>query len=565
MNKIFRNIYIKVILLFFTLIVTYLCYLSYAQTCYVSIQYTTDISFFLKDHLFFNIIITILFVLLIFLLSKSKHARNFINKINCDDNLYKIVKIILLIIIGLIGFIWVYATQIYPQGDQYIVTNAVERFRVGEYGLFDSGDYMEMFPNQNGLFIIYYLLSFVSGDNFYLFVQVFNVLSVVLIYKALSDIVKINGSSNFASILVIISALLFPVLLIYTWLIYGNIPGMAFGILAIKYELLFFKEYKLKLGLLSTIFISLSLMLKSFSLIYLVAMIIYAIFKTIDKKCINGLIIVGLFIVGFILQSALPRAFIESRINHKLDQGSSYYAHIAMGMQEGDRAPGWHNKYNVNSYHESGNVSEVQKEMAITSIQGRLKEFKNNPEDCLRFYNMKTASQWNNPTFEIFYGMDEDFGYGFQYRFTKYDSMTNFFEKCLNLHVQNKFQSILNVEQSLMLFGVMLYLLLKKEKSMEELLLPMILVGGFLFLLIWEAKSQYALYFYIVLMLYGVLGYVELYKYFLNPYKVKAFQVTIYVLVTMFIFSLIFKPYLTADNKRYGQYLACGNTYDWFN
>ena len=111
----------------------------------------------------------------------------------------------------------------------------------------------------------------------------------------------------------------------------------------------------------------------------------------------------------------------------------------------------------------------------------------------------------------------------------------------------------------------MLYLLLKKEKSMEELLLPMVLVGGFLFLLIWEAKSQYALYFYIVLMLYGILGYVELYKYFLNPRKVKIFPVIIYIIITIFIFSLIFKPYLIADNKRYGQYLACGNTYDWFN
>ena len=571
MNKLFKNTYITVVLALFTLIITYLCYLSYVQTCFVTIQYTTDISFFLKDHLFLNIIITILFALSIFLLSKSKKINSIINRINTDDKLYKIIKWLFLIFIGLVGFVWVYGTQILPEGDQYLVTAAVEGFRKGDYHLFESGEYIEMFPNQIGLFIVYYLLSFISGDNFYLYAQVFNVISVVFIYKAMSDIAKINGSSNFTSLVVLLSSLLFPVLLIYTWLIYGNIPGMAFALLAIKYELLYFKSYKVKDCLLSVIFLTLSLMLKSFSLIYLVAMTIYALFKTFDKRNIKGLLFIGLIIIGFILQSLVPKMFIESRIGYKLDQGSSYYAHIAMGMQDGERAPGWHNKYNVNSYHEAGNISEVQKEASIKSIKDRLNEFKNDHADCLRFYSMKTASQWNNPTFEMFYGMDEDFGYGFQYRFTKYDSLTRFFEKCLNLHVQYRLQRILNLEQSLMLFGTMLYILftiLNKNMTMEDLLLPLVLVGGFLFLLMWEAKSQYVLYFYVVVMLYGILGYRELFNYFKNPYKINKkiiYGISIYTVITLLVFAISFKPYLTADNQSYNEYIACGNTYDWFN
>lgn len=571
MKKLFKNTYIGVVLTLFTLIVTYLCYLSYVQTCYVSIQYTTDMSFFLKDYLFFNIIITFLFVLIIFLLSKSKIIKNTISKINSDNKLYKIIKITLLAFIGVIGFVWVYGTQILPEGDQYLVTAAVEGFRRGDYHLFESGEYIEMFPNQIGLFIIYYLLSFISGNNFYLFAQIFNVICVVLIYKAMSGIAEINGCSNLTSLIIILSALVFPVLLIYTWLIYGNIPGMAFALLAIKYELLYFKDYKIKNALLSASFIALSLMLKSFSLIYLVAMAIYALFKTLDKKNIKCLFFIGLIIIGFVLQGVAPKAFIESRIGYKLDQGSSYYAHIAMGMQDGERAPGWHNKYNVNSYHEAGNISEVQKEMAIKNIKDRMTYFNNNPGDCLRFYSMKTASQWNNPTFEMFYGMDEDFGYGFQYRFTKYDSLTRFFEKCLNLHIQYRFQRILNIEQSLMLFGTMLYILftiLNKDKTMEELLLPLVLVGGFLFLLMWEAKSQYVLYFYIVIMMYGILGYIELFIYFSNPYKFNKktiFTIGIYLAISALAFASGFKPYLITDNQRYNEYISCGNTYDWFN
>ena len=125
-----------------------------------------------------------------------------------------------------------------------------------------------------------------------------------------------------------------------------------------------------------------------------------------------------------------------------------------------------------------------------------------------RFYSRKTASQWNNPTFEMFYGMDIDWGYGFQYRFSSDYKINKFFNNFLNLNNEITVQKILNFEQSLILFGSLVYIvsfLLKKDKTKEELLLPLTFVGGFLFLFIWEAKSQYALFYYVILFIYAIL------------------------------------------------------------
>lgn len=102
---------------------------------------------------------------------------------------------------------------------------------------------------------------------------------------------------------------------------------------------------------------------------------------------------------------------------------------------------------------------------------------------------------------------------------------------------------------------------------MEELLLPLVFIGGFLFLLMWETKSQYALYFYIVIMLHGILGYQELYHYFLKPHMFEKRSIILLILfltVSMIAFKVSFKPYLISDNEVYKEYISYGNSYEWF-
>lgn len=570
----FDKLYKYVISLLFLLIITFLCFLSYAGTCYVSIQYTTDISFFLKDNAFKNILFTLLFLVLLILFSRFGFVKKIINIINTNEKVFVLIKVILLCLIAIIASIWVYGTQIYPEGDQALILDAVEGFKNNDFSLFDSGEYMENCPNQIGIFLIYYLMSFIFNENYLLSLQLLNVFGVVLIYKNLSEIMGFLKADNFTQLIIILSAFFFPVLIFYCWLVYGNILGMAFILCACKYELFYFKDYRVKDIILTFIFLILALMAKSFSLIYFIAMFIYAIFKIIETKRYKNIFVIFVLCFALFVSNEVPKMIVENKIGHSLDEGMSYYSYIAMGMQESDRAEGWHNKYNINSYHLANNKTEVQEEIAIEDIKTRWAYFIDNPSYMLRFYSRKIASQWNNPTFEMFYGMDTDWGYGFQYRFASDYEINKFFTNFLCMNNELIIQEILDLEQSLILLGNVIYIvcfLLKKEKTKEELLLPLAFIGGWLFLLIWEAKSQYSLFYYVILFIYAILGYVNLLKlinkknrenFLIN--KKRLISLAVYFMITFLIFNLSFKDYLKEDNDKYSKYVSYGNTYDWF-
>ena len=503
--KIFKNIYTYVISVLFTLIISFLVYVAYKGTCYNAIQYTSEYTFFLKDNVLLNILFSVLFIVLIFFLGKSKLVR----KINNDDKLFKKLQVIFLVLIFIVGTIWVWGIEILPESDQYFVLKAVAEFKNGDYSSFESGAYMEMCTNQIGIFFIYYLLSFIFGDNFYLGLQIVNVLAVVLIYKSLSDVVGILKGSNFIRLAIIFSAFVFPVLIIYCWLIYGNMLGIAFILLSIKYELIYFDKYKIKDLLLSSLFLIVALMAKSFTLVYLIGMAIYAFFKILDTKNVKGILIIICFILGLLFELYVPKLYVESKVGHSLN-GASYYSYIAMGMQEGDRCEGWHNKYNQDSYHLANNDSNLQKEISLKEINERLSVFSKDSAYALKFYSRKIISQWNNPTFGMYYGMDSLTNDEFMYRFGDGYDHSKYFDRFLNLGFESHVQSILNVEQSLIVLGSLFYIIFfffRKERSLEELVLPLCFIGGFLFLIIWEAKAQYALMFYVILFIYALFGY----------------------------------------------------------
>lgn len=560
MLSIFKHIYHYVIVTLFLLIISYLCYLSYLQTCYVSIQYATDVSFFLKDNLLRNIAFTVLFISAIYLFSKNKFIYKIIKKINTNNKVFIIIKWIMLLLIGAFSFLWIYLGQILPEGDQALILEGVYALHNGNFVPFERGAYLERFPNQWGIMLIYYIVSFISKNKFIFSLQLLNVISVVLIYKNLSEIAKFLKASNFIQLLIIFTAFTFPILMIYCWFIYGNLLSMAFILCSIKYELYYFDDYKIKNAIISSLFLLIALLSKSFAMIYLIAMIIYAIFKSIDNKNIKTLCIVLLYILTFVFQNAFPKLFLQNRTGYPFDEGVSYISYIAMGMQEGPRAEGWHNKYNINTYYEVDMKTTAQKELVICDIKQSMENFVNNPSYAYKFYSRKTASQWNNPTFEAFYGMDIEDDQGYHYRYESDYSLNHYLDGVLNLKFETKIQKLLNIEQSIILFGCLLYIVLKGNKTFEDLLLPLAFVGGFLFLLLWEAKSQYTLYFYPVLFIYSILGYKELF----DADKKQLKFLACYVLISFLLFTLTMEKSLVLDNAKYDEYVSYGNSYDWF-
>ncbi len=552
MKKITTSIYEKIVWFFFFLIVSYLFALSITSTCHLSFDYNEH-TFFLSDNLIGNVFIIIVFVLLAAFGSKS----SLVKKINQNDKLFSILKYIFLSLLLVLSLLWVIGTQFQPAADQYSVQKSVQEFMDGDYTAFIGTGYISLNRQQRGLFLLSYLFSLVFGSN-YLAMQIVNVIASVLIYKNLSEISKEFNTSNFIQLLIIISGLLYPIIPLYSYFIYGNIIGLCFAILSFKYELLYFKDTKIKDCIVSALFIGLSMMAKSTYLVYFIAILIYAIIRLINDFDKKKLIFIPLFIVIYLLSSFIPTAFIESKTDVKMSQGTSYWSYVAMGLQEGERAADWYNGYNFDSYAECNNDTDVQAEKAKDYIENRIGELANNKTYALSFFTEKIASEWNNPTSQVFWNIQDKFPDS-----VKEDS---FFRKIVSMQSVVKMQKYLNICHLLIMFGVVVYAIynLHTKHNYFETLLPITFIGGFILLsFLSEAKAQYSIMFTILLMPCSVLGYKRLTKIDLKNKNKLIKYVLSFIYILVLIICMSNYGYLNKDNNVYYQYVTSNGEFNY--
>ena len=209
-----------------------------------------------------------------------------------------------------------------------------------------------------------------------------------------------------------------------------------------------------------------------------------------------------------------------------------------MGLQDSSRAPGWYNKYNADSYKEAGYDSKKQAEAAKEQIARSLQQYADDPAAAMEFFEQKTASQWNNPTFQGFWNVQVRDSAIEQGAFTKW---------LLSEQGANTMAGYLNYVQFFILLGVVLWCVSAlsptlartankrgprtpatprhagnvREMSGEELraiVLPLVFLGGFICHLFWEAKCQYTIPYFELLLPLAVIGYAR----FLSLARAKA-------------------------------------------
>ena len=558
MRKVLNLLYENVSLLVFGIIITYLCVTSFFNTCYISLDWN-EYTFYLSDKPIRNLVIVVLVVVCFICFKKSK----LVNKINNDKKLFLIIKYILMIIIFVIGVFWVLNTRLYPTADQYSVQNCVSEFLNKNYKSAYLGGYLSKNPWQHGIFLLSYIFALVFGEINVIALEMVNVIACVFIFKALSEIIGLYKGSYSMQLLVLSCGVLFPVVLLYSYFIYGNIIGLAFGLLAIKYELIFLDNNKMHDGALSSIFIFMAILSKSNYQIYFIAMVICLVFNIInyyDNKKISYL---ALLILIFVLSYVLPTKFIESKTKVKMEDGISFYSYVAMGLQESDKAPGWYNGFNYDSYAACDNNTKKQIEFSKKEIKKRINLFASDFEYTDEFFTKKIVSEWNNPTYQVFWNIQDKYSEGFEPQL--------FIREFLSLKSTYKVQKYLNIFDSIIKFGALLYVLyLIFNKNNENLILPVTFVGGFLFLsFLSEAKAQYAIIFSTLLIPIATMGY----NYAANlivekrcSFKTKKITIIIFVLLILFTcINIANNSFLSNDDDLYYKYVSENGDFDYIN
>lgn len=556
MSKTLYSVYRYIVLGLFLVVNVWLFLLSIFSTS----KMTTDASehtYYIGDHVWLHLIILICLVTATYFLVKKNVFSRINRYLTENDKAFIKIRNICLIIIGISGAAWVLLTQSNAGADQYYVLNAARGLRNGDYSAFRYNGYIAKYTNQIGLLFIEYLAGFLVGDYNYLFWQLLNVVMIVFTYKMFSDILGLLKLPRIASILTIILGILFFPWTLYSVFIYGNVAGLFFASAAFKYTMFFINEcenndnFRISYIVITAVSMMMSVMVKNNYLIFMIALILYTIAETLRHKNIQIILITCAVIAGFAIQAVVPKLVVEKISGCSLGSGASSWTWIAMGLHPSDSnvyADGWYSGRIAAFYENNDYDTKKEAEASKAEIKGYIDTYKSDHKAFTSFLSKKVASQWNNPDFQCFWITNV--------RSSDIEK-SPIISDILSLKGSTPFIAFLNIMQSIILFGSMLYALdaLIGGAFASSTVLPLTFIGGFIFHLFWEGKCQYTLPYFMLLLPLSITGFYIMAKKLASVTAKHLYKCGVSAVILLFI-AVIFNRFiiLNQDNKSYKQY-----------
>ena len=404
---------------------------------------------------------------------------------------------ILLVWTLLVGTVWVLSSQAKPTFDSAEVSEAALAFARGDYTAM-SGEYIRAYPFQLGYIrlcelIFRFTMLFGSAPKTFLILQVANVAFVAAAYAGLLLLAKQLFTDPRVGDLTFLLLLFCAQPLLISVFTYGLLPGICFAIWAIVFQVLWLRKNKLVYGLLSALFIGIAVLIKSNSLIVWVAMTIVAVLRLLKRKQLvkDLAVILAACFCAFTFAPAV-RASYERRSGVTLGSGVPYIGWIAMGMSESGIAPGWYSSGTSNKKLKELNFnSDALASYSKQVIRERIDYFLDHPQYTRDFYYRKFVSQFNETTYQSIWSNKVR---------EQYKEKSG-----IAAWVCGKGEAAarryMDVFAQLVFVGMIAALLLMlRRREYTSLILPLTLLGGMMFHMMWEGKSQYILPYFMLMI-----------------------------------------------------------------
>lgn len=359
-------------------------------------------------------------------------------------------------------------------------------FLQGDYQAFQKGGYMSYYPHQVGLMLydaLVYSLSKkpVSG----VIVNFGLVLGIQYLVWRMTDVLFENRGANLAAM-----GLSFAFLpqLFFIMFLYGTIPGFFFLMLAFYLTLRYARQGRFWQLLAAGFSIGISVMLRKNNLIGAAAMGIFLLLRWLDEpKRVKWLAAACLVALLAVAPNQLTRMAVEEKTGCDLDRGMPPILHIQMGTNIDNRklGPGWwdgSNQYILASKADYDPVKASQ--IGRLYMKENLKKIAAKPHDAARFFWDKVVSTWCDPLYQsIWSGPIEELG---QHTHT---------ELLRSIYTGGEAWSGIEgfckwVTLTLWAFAFIYLLAFRKGQTLWQLSY-LYTIGGVLFHLVWETKSQY--------------------------------------------------------------------------
>lgn len=372
-------------------------------------------------------------------------------------------------------------------------------FVEGNYTNLQFGEYFYKYPFQLGLVSYNCLLIGISDDpNLVYFVNLlWIIISNFFLWRA--SALVYDYQPRVRKLIILLSFAFLPQFF-YLFYAYGQVPGLGCMMIAVYLTIRAIKKNSGVSMLFSCVFIGLACLLRMNYIIGGIALIIVYLLHALQRKRL----VWGVAVVSMLFCMIVPRYFVygyyESAAETDLSQGMPSLLHVAMGLQENQepwRAAGWYNDFNDKTYLGTDCDVQASKAIAMDSVKERLQTFVQNPGYAVDFFGEKIITTWCEPTYQSIWS-----GPLISVNCATEEAWLR--ELYSGGNIFRLFASVMNV-LTVMLFGFSFLFVLWKTLRIKlpfnalELFAVLFFLGGFLFHIVWETKSQYV-YPYVVLL-----------------------------------------------------------------
>lgn len=381
-----------------------------------------------------------------------------------------------------------------PQSyDAAYVLEAAQLFAQGNYKVMQQA-YFHACSYQLGLCLpMELVLRLLPGLDLNLFMQG---LGVVLNAASVAMLAWLAGQalgSRAAWLTLLLSSLFLPAMFNPVHA-YNTLPMFFCAVAAMCCFARYLRTRRARWGFAWAALMGVAYMLKPNAAIPMLALLICAVLDALRSRDWRA---VGFALLSAVLGVLLIRAVIgqyELRSGVTLTGNVSMLSRLTMGLQEGRVEAGWYNRY-IERFFPLEVTAEQERAEALADLTQRLHEMAASPALAADFFRRKLLSQWLEPTCGILWyaRLSEPSGSLAplaQQVFAQGGAIRTALEAYMNV-----FQQALYLLACVGLAGT-----IRRRPGSLQLLLPLVVLGGVLYHGIFEAKSQYA-YIYMLMLL----------------------------------------------------------------
>lgn len=438
----------------------------------------------------------------------------FINNFSFKKSSVLKLRITLVFYAAAVGFFWAFfIAKSWPWWDSKDLINAATEMDLPDSGYFSCGGYLYRFPFQLPYLYLIKLLDCLSVSHVYYSLELVNVMFTAWAYWLIPGISDdLFEDAKITSVTTLVCFAFFPPLFNVTFA-YPNAMAMTLMLFAMKLQIRSIKQNSSKLAVLAAVFAVIATLFKSTMLLGIVAIVVVWVVNLFRVRKLGNLFGLLAICICYFFASKGLCWFASIYPGMDASEGIPAYAHIYMGLTEGEEDSlnqGWYTGYvweiTGNDYSAQAYIND-----SIPKLKTRIHELGSNPPHALWFFSTKYISEWCEPTNESILASN--------WSSSGMDDVPAMSDRNLNILAKSiyygKINSILLMIMDIMQTSILFFALLWSLKfwhrpNIFQMTLVLCAAGTALFYLFWEAKAQYTLHAYVMLIPFAAAGLVWL-------------------------------------------------------